>query len=550
MKRAKTENSLGRKNHWQFDLSLQPSTKLFRMASGEGYSPSTYENNRIGGKPDNSASSRNGASSSNNIHDSYGSTYDWQVTKTTIRERGQQLLETGQWSDCKFIVGTEPHQQAFEGHKVFLAMSSPVFEAMFFGGMAEKDGAIHIFDVQPEGFKALLEYIYSDKISLRSFDQACELCYVAKKYMLPHLVRECTKYIWRDICPDNACRAYEFAKLFEEPDLMEKSLEVISSKTKEVLAESSFEEVELATIQAVLDQEELTIDSELELFDALQRWAIRECARKGLPPSDGKALRSVLHGTVGKIRFLTLSPSQFAERPAVSQLLSQDEAFAILVNISSPNTTTLSLPLPEGFTSSRVPRKKIPEPEIEPESKLLPFRAPTLFCASTSADVALPKMYCLRSPLPGQPPPPIYHSTILDSTLQFTVDRDICILGAQVPTQIESIDGQYVRRERSSYTELLYAHLLDSNGARLTYTHLTSRVNYGQFMEISFNRHIFIQRNKVYRVGVVLNKGGSYPAGAYTETAVCDGVLFKFNVGNPNDSIRDGLIHSIVFRHI
>lgn len=67
-------------------------------------------------------------------------------------------------------------------------------------------------------------------------------------------------------------------------------------------------------------------------------------------------------------------------------------------------------------------------------------------------------------------------------------------------------------------------------------------------MEISFNRHIFIQRDKVFRVGVVLNKGGSYPTGAYEETAVCDGVVFKFNVGNPNDSVRDGLIHSIVFR--
>ena len=108
----------------------------------------------------------------------------------------------------------------------------------------------------------------------------------------------------------------------------------------------------------------------------------------------------------------------------------------------------------------------------------------------------------------------------------------------------------YPRRGTSSYTELLYAHLLDSNGSRLTYTHFTSRVAYGTFMEISFNRHICIQRNKVYRVGVVLNKGGLYPSGVYAETALSDGVLFKFNVGNPNDSVRDGLIHSIVFRHV
>jgi hypothetical protein len=45
--------------------------------------------------------------------------------------------------------------------------------------------------------------------------------------MLPALVEECTKYLWRDLYPRNACKAYEFAKLFDEPRLLEKSLQVI-----------------------------------------------------------------------------------------------------------------------------------------------------------------------------------------------------------------------------------------------------------------------------------------------------------------------------------
>jgi hypothetical protein len=44
--------------------------------------------------------------------------------------------------------------------------------------------------------------------------------------MLPHLVGECTNYLWQDLFPKNACRAYEFAKLFEEPVLMDKCLQV------------------------------------------------------------------------------------------------------------------------------------------------------------------------------------------------------------------------------------------------------------------------------------------------------------------------------------
>lgn len=49
--------------------------------------------------------------------------------------------------------------------------------------------------------------------------------------MLPHLVEECTKYLWSDLYPKNACRAYEFAKLFEEPILMDKCLFVSRLET-------------------------------------------------------------------------------------------------------------------------------------------------------------------------------------------------------------------------------------------------------------------------------------------------------------------------------
>lgn len=69
-------------------------------------------------------------------------------------------------------------------------------------------------------------YIYTDNINISSFDKACELCYGAKKYMLPHLVKECTRYLWSDLYPRNACRAYEFARLFDESVLMDKCIQV------------------------------------------------------------------------------------------------------------------------------------------------------------------------------------------------------------------------------------------------------------------------------------------------------------------------------------
>lgn len=91
--------------------------------------------------------------------------------------------------------------------------------------------------------------------------------------MLPYVVDQCTQYLWSDLSAKNACRAYEFARLFEEPSLQERCLQIICTKTMDVIQDSSFEEVELSTIITILDQDDLNVDSELSLFFALNRFA-------------------------------------------------------------------------------------------------------------------------------------------------------------------------------------------------------------------------------------------------------------------------------------
>ncbi|XP_026738544.1 uncharacterized protein LOC113501548 isoform X2 [Trichoplusia ni] len=346
---------------------------------------------------------------------------DWQLGCVEVKQRGAYLLQSGQWSDCTFLVGAEPHRVAIAGHKLVLAMASPVFEAMFYGGMAERNEPIPILDVQPEAFRALLEYIYTDNINISSFDKACELCYGAKKYMLPHLVKECTRYLWSDLYPRNACRAYEFARLFEENVLMDKCIQIISTNTKDVLNDSSFEDVELNTVITLFTLDHLNIDSELDLFEAAVRYAKAQDKRnqersisppsENGPPTEKKSKspapstskdkvvnvessaenspeavtepaktsepadqpqpgpsdeskknkqdvkdKPTIRSAIEKIRFLTLTPQQFAEGPARSSLLTESEAFAVLMNILSSSS---DVPMPSGFSTCRVPRKQL-----------------------------------------------------------------------------------------------------------------------------------------------------------------------------------------------
>ena len=55
----------------------------------------------------------------------------------------------------------------------------------------------------------------------------------------------------------NACRALEFARLFEGPVLLEKVLHVITNPTLDIVEESSREEVERTTLVTVLSKNHL-----------------------------------------------------------------------------------------------------------------------------------------------------------------------------------------------------------------------------------------------------------------------------------------------------
>ncbi|XP_059613997.1 BTB/POZ domain-containing protein 6-B-like [Phlebotomus argentipes] len=469
---------------------------------------------------------------------------DWQVTKHEMKARGQHLLETGQWADCHFLLGAPSNQEIISGHKLILAMASPVFEAMFFGGLAEKSDPIPICDVQPEAFKALLEYIYMDRIQIQTVDKACELCYAAKKYMLPFVVKQCTKFLWADLQPSNVCRAYEFARLFDEHQLMMTCVEMICTKTMDVLQDPSFEEVEMSTIFTILDQEYLSVDSELSLYYAISRYAEKHAGEE----SRSRDIREALK----RIRFLTLTPQQFAEGPGRSCLLTQTEAFAILMNISSPNSVCT---MPEGFSTSRSTRiqnvvVESPSPQTIEESpaRLLPGSSPLVDEMHDVRNMMdTQRHYCIRN---FRHQTDYLNTSVLDCSVTFSVNRCICITGVQVPTQVLGESNMQRYHDGSlpeRYSELLYAHLLDSRGSRLTYTHCTSKVRFDCMLEISFDRPVFIQRYKRYKIGIVFNKVGWYPMAECQPTKVCQDVTFTFGVGMPNESVRDGLIRAIVF---
>ena len=74
----------------------------------------------------------------------------WQTTRPAVRERSKFIFNNDLFSDVKFVVGKKDSESrrgkrrklVIPAHKLVLAMSSPVFEAMFYGKLAETSDTI------------------------------------------------------------------------------------------------------------------------------------------------------------------------------------------------------------------------------------------------------------------------------------------------------------------------------------------------------------------------------------------------------------------------
>lgn len=203
---------------------------------------------------------------------------DWQLKHHTLSERIRHMKETGLWSDCEFIVGSTA-SSPIAAHKIILALTSPVFETMFYGTLPESvlnstNGStqVHVPDVQPHIFRMLLDYIYTDDLKFSSED-VCDLYAAANKYMLEDVKQQCMSFMWKNLQPDNVCLIYEFACFFEERALEAHCLLYICQNTLAVLNNKAIEHVQLSTLNTILDQDRLQTNSEITIFKVLNSLA-------------------------------------------------------------------------------------------------------------------------------------------------------------------------------------------------------------------------------------------------------------------------------------
>ncbi|KAM6949822.1 BTB/POZ domain-containing protein 1-like isoform 2-T2 [Lycodopsis pacificus] len=235
--------------------------------------------------------------------------YNWQATKSSLKERFAFLFNNELLSDVRFIVGKGRQAQRIPAHKFVLAAGSAVFDAMFNGGMATTSTEIELPDVEPAAFLALLRFLYSDEVHIGP-ETVMTTLYTAKKYAVPALESRCVEFLTKHLRADNAFMLLTQARLFDEPQLASLCLDTIDKSTADAINAEGFTDIDLDTLCAVLQRDTLSI-RENRLFGAVVRWAEAECYRQQLPPTSENK-QKVLGKALPLIRFPLMTVEEFA----------------------------------------------------------------------------------------------------------------------------------------------------------------------------------------------------------------------------------------------
>nr|CAD7443978.1 unnamed protein product [Timema bartmani] len=474
---------------------------------------------------------------------------DWQLSKTSLAERIQFVLKSSHWSDCSFCVGREGNSQIFEAHKLILAASSPVFGAMCFGLLAEKN-CINVPDLEPQIFNILLEYMYADSLKLKSVDEASGVLYASKKYMMPHLSCLCREYITNNIRPSNVLSIFEFAESIQETDLFyEPCVEVIIKHTEEVLHLSKGQ-MSGSFLTTILDQNSLNI-SELELFETALNWAYLECQEAGFQQT-GSNCRAMLDrvGALSKIRFLSLTPEEFSKGPGQSGVLASDEIEALclaLCNIQNKNTSDPNIFDKDWPHSSNeelncdrnngnvvllntMLKSTLADKSCLPVNISKTLRRHGLSCVMRPRGrISVPQYYCARRFLKTA----VTVSGNLRLLTKVHVSRSIVMTGLRFFTRLTpQREFTYSQSFPHDYRENIEVCVLDQLGEPLCNTIFSEKVVYNTLATLTLSEPVRFTGDKEYSIHVILPASTGltfeYPLSFMSQTERSQDVEFRF----------------------
>ena len=173
--------------------------------------------------------------------------------------------------DAKILVEGE----TFHVHRNVLAATCDYFAALYCRAdySADVTGPLTLDGLSADAFHALLSFVYSGRCELTEEMLLTPLLEAATRLQVMPLIRETSAAIEARLSPENAVDAWALANALQHPDL-ERAAKAVATKGFHAIAEyESLLRLPHARLCTLVADDELCVQCESFVFDAIVRWA-------------------------------------------------------------------------------------------------------------------------------------------------------------------------------------------------------------------------------------------------------------------------------------
>ncbi|KAL3090836.1 hypothetical protein niasHS_007211 [Heterodera schachtii] len=234
-----------------------------------------------------------------------------------------------EFSDFVLVVDN----QRFPVHRVVLAARSSYFKAMLYGGMRESsESEVILHDTPVQAFQALLKYIYTGKLQLKSFELSFVLDMLAlvHKYGFSELEAAIPEYLKTILKVRNVCSIFTVAHLYSIEGLSAACLDFIDNYASDLLSGQSFLQLPASAFIQVFCRNSFCV-TELEIFFAVRKWIDAH-------PEESASFPSVL----SQVRLPLLKMSELLGPVRESDLFNADQILDAIKDLNTKRSSELN----------------------------------------------------------------------------------------------------------------------------------------------------------------------------------------------------------------
>lgn len=165
-------------------------------------------------------------------------------------------------------------------HRIILAASSEFFHTFFTTNLNDREQSeFRMGEIDGGTLRQLVDYCYTGRIAL-GMDNVESVLRWAHQYLLADVVALCADYLNDNLNATNCFRLRTLAKLLNINELSETVERYFAENFTKIAQTTEFAEVSLDALVEFLQRNDLNVDAEQEVLNAVLHWMNHERAER------------------------------------------------------------------------------------------------------------------------------------------------------------------------------------------------------------------------------------------------------------------------------